>query len=127
MTKRTAKTKSTGVPKAIASGEDGLPPRDPQREEGVETKVRKQTARPPRFKVILFNDDFTPMEFVVHILESFFSMPREKAIRVMLQVHTEGSGVCGTYSREIAETKVAQVNDYSRENNHPLLCTMDYA
>ena len=67
------------------------------------------------------------MEFVVHVLEEFFSMNRELAVRVMLKVHTEGKGVCGTYSREIAETKVAQVNDYSRENQHPLLCVMEYA
>ena len=88
---------------------------------------RPKVKRPPLYKVILLNDDYTPMEFVVHILEHFFSMTREKAVRVMLQVHTEGRGVCGTYSREIAETKVAQVNDYSRENQHPLLCTMEYA
>jgi len=75
---------------------------------------------------LLLNDDFTPMEFVVHVLEQFFGMDREKAVRVMLLVHTEGKGVCGTYSREIAETKVAQVNDYSRENQHPLLCVMEY-
>ena len=67
------------------------------------------------------------MEFVVHVLEEFFNMNRELAVRVMLKVHTEGKGVCGTYSREIAETKVAQVNDYSRENQHPLLCVMEYA
>ena len=75
----------------------------------------------------MLNDDFTPMEFVVHVLESFFSMDREKAVRVMLQVHTQGKGVCGVFSREIAETKVSQVNDYARENNHPLLCTMERA
>ncbi len=90
-------------------------------------EAKPKLKRPPLYKVILLNDDYTPMEFVVHILEHFFSMTREKAVRVMLQVHTEGRGVCGTYSREIAETKVAQVNDYSRENQHPLLCTMEYA
>jgi ATP-dependent Clp protease adaptor protein ClpS len=97
-------------------------------DEGVAVEEAKpKVKRPPLYKVILLNDDYTPMEFVVHILERFFSMTREKAVRVMLQVHTEGRGVCGTYSREIAETKVAQVNDYSRENHHPLLCTMEYA
>ena len=97
-------------------------------DEGVAVEEAKpKVKRPPLYKVILLNDDYTPMEFVVHILERFFSMTREKAVRVMLQVHTEGRGVCGTYSREIAETKVAQVNDYSRENQHPLLCTMEYA
>lgn len=83
--------------------------------------------RPPLYNVVLLNDDYTPMEFVVNILEYFFLLSREKAIRVMLQVHTEGKGVCGTYSHEIAETKVANVNDYSRENQHPLVCVMEYA
>ncbi|MDX2315624.1 MAG: ATP-dependent Clp protease adapter ClpS [Gammaproteobacteria bacterium] len=83
--------------------------------------------RPPLYKVMILNDDYTPMEFVVHILEYFFGMDREKAVRVMLQVHTQGSGVCGVYSREIAETKVSQVNDHARDNNHPLLCTMEFA
>lgn len=88
---------------------------------------RPKLKRPPKYRVILINDDYTPMEFVVHILEQFFGMSREKAVRVMLTVHTQGKGVCGVFSREIAETKVALVNDYSRENNHPLLCTMEYA
>ena len=83
--------------------------------------------RPPLYKVILINDDYTPMEFVVHILESFFSIDRENATRIMLEVHTRGKGVCGIFTHEIAETKVAQVNNYSRENNHPLLCTMEKA
>ncbi|MCB1742533.1 MAG: ATP-dependent Clp protease adapter ClpS [Gammaproteobacteria bacterium] len=83
--------------------------------------------RPPLYSVILLNDDYTPMEFVVHVLEQFFSMDRETAVRVMLQIHTQGKGVCGIFSREIAETKVAQVNAYSQENKHPLLCTMERA
>ncbi len=83
--------------------------------------------RPPLYKVILINDDYTPMEFVVHILESFFTIDRENATRIMLEVHTRGKGVCGIFTHEIAETKVAQVNNYSRENNHPLLCTMEKA
>ena len=77
------------------------------------------------YVVILLNDDFTPMEFVVHILEKFFRKDREMATQIMFQVHTQGRGACGTYVREIAETKVAQVNEYSRSNNHPLLCTME--
>ena len=98
------------------------------RDDGLAVEEAKpKLKRPPLYSVVLLNDDYTPMEFVVHVLERFFSMERERAVRVMLQVHTQGKGVCGVYSREIAETKVAQVNDYSRENNHPLLCTMEYA
>ncbi|MFT5426140.1 MAG: ATP-dependent Clp protease adaptor protein ClpS [Gammaproteobacteria bacterium] len=80
---------------------------------------------PSLYKVILNNDDYTPMDFVIQILELFFSMDSENAARIMLDVHTNGKGVCGVFSREIAETKVAQVNNYSRENQHPLLCTME--
>ena len=81
--------------------------------------------RPSMYRVVLMNDDYTPMEFVVHILEQFFSMAREKATQVMLAVHTQGKGVCGVYTRDIAETKAALVNDYSRENQHPLLCEVE--
>jgi ATP-dependent Clp protease adaptor protein ClpS len=88
---------------------------------------RPKLKKPPMYKVVLLNDDFTPMEFVVHVLERFFAMDRAKATRVMLHVHTQGKGLCGTYVREIAETKVAQVNEYSRSNNHPLLCSMEAA
>ena len=83
--------------------------------------------KPPLYKVIIFNDDYTPMDFVVFVIQQFFGMDMEKATRIMLQVHTQGHGVCGVFTREIAETKVAQVNEYSRKNNHPLLCTMDKA
>ena len=93
----------------------------------VVEQAKPKLKRPPLYNVILLNDDYTPMEFVVHILEYFFNMDRETAVRVMLQVHTQGKGVCGQYTREIAETKVAQVNDCSRENNHPLMCTMEPA
>jgi len=82
---------------------------------------------PPLYKVILLNDDYTPMEFVVQVLETFFRMDREKATQVMLHVHTRGIGVCGVFTREIAETKVTQVNEYSRDHHHPLLCTMEEA
>ena len=85
------------------------------------------TKQPSLYKVILVNDDFTPMEFVVHILELFFSIDRENATRIMLEVHTNGKGICGLFTREIAETKVSLVNDYSQENQHPLLCTMEKA
>ena len=81
--------------------------------------------RPPLFKVVLINDDYTPMEFVVEVLETFFRMNREQATHVMLTVHTRGKGVCGIYTRDIAETKAAQVNQYARENEHPLLCEIE--
>ncbi len=88
-------------------------------------EAKPKLKRPSLYKVILNNDDYTPMEFVVQILEGFFSMNVENATRIMLDVHKRGKGVCGCFSREIAETKVAQVNNYSRENQHPLLCTME--
>lgn len=81
--------------------------------------------RPPMYKVILMNDDYTPMEFVVHILESFFAMNREKATQIMLVVHSEGSAVVGIFPRDIAETKSEQVNMYAQENNHPLMSTVE--
>lgn len=86
---------------------------------------RPELKKPPLFKVILLNDDYTPMEFVVEVLEVFFRMNREQATRVMLAVHTKGKGVCGIYTRDIAETKAAQVNQYARENQHPLLCEIE--
>lgn len=88
---------------------------------------RPKLKRPPMYKVVLLNDDYTPMDFVVEVLETFFSMDRAKATQVMLHVHTRGKGVCGVFSREIAETKVAQVNEFSRSHQHPLLCTMEEA
>jgi len=101
---------------------------DSHSDEGLAVQEAKpKLKKPPMYKVVLLNDDFTPMEFVVHVLEKFFRMDREKAMRIMLHVHTQGRGLCGVYNREIAETKVAQVNDYSRSNNHPLLCTMETA
>jgi len=101
---------------------------DNRNDEGLALKEAKpKLKRPPLFKVILINDDYTPMEFVVHVLEIFFSRDRETATRIMLEVHTRGKGVCGIYTHEIAETKVSQVNSYSRENQHPLLCTMEKA
>lgn len=81
--------------------------------------------RPSMYRVMLLNDDYTPMDFVVEILEVFFSMSREKATHVMLTVHVHGKAVCGIYTRDIAETKAAQVNQYARENQHPLLCEIE--
>ena len=89
--------------------------------------AKPRLKRPPLYKVVLSNDDYTPMEFVVHVLEHFFRMDKEKATRVMLHVHTRGMGVCGVFTKDVAETKVAQVNDHARANQHPLLCTLEEA
>ena len=91
----------------------------------VPEEAESRLKRPPLFRVILLNDDYTPMEFVVDVLESIFGMDRTTATRVMLEVHTRGKGVCGVFTFEIAETKVAQVTTYSQQHQHPLLCTME--
>lgn len=88
---------------------------------------RPETARPPLYSVMLLNDDYTPMDFVIEVLTRFFALDLERATQVMLHVHTRGRGVCGVFTREIAESKVAQVNEYSRMHQHPLLCTMEKA
>jgi len=93
----------------------------------VVEESRPEVAEPKRYMVILVNDDFTPMEFVVLILKQFFNLDEEAATRIMLNVHTKGKGVCGIYSKDIAETKVIMVNEFARENEHPLLCTMEQA
>ena len=90
-------------------------------------EARPKLKRPPLYKVVLVNDDYTPMDFVIEVLEKFFTMEREKATQVMLHVHTKGKGICGVFSRDVAETKVAQVNDYSRQHQHPLLCDLEEA
>ena len=90
-------------------------------------EAKPKLKKPPLYKVVLLNDDYTPMDFVVSVLELFFSKPRDQATRIMLQVHTQGKGVCGIFSREIAETKVHQVNSFARENQHPLMCTLEPA
>ena len=88
-------------------------------------EVRPKLKRPPLFRVVLINDEYTPMEFVVEILESVFGMERPRATRVMLEVHTKGKGICGLYNYEIAETKVAQVMGIAQQQQHPLMCTME--
>lgn len=98
------------------------------RDEGLAVQeARPELKQPPLYKVILLNDDYTPMEFVVEVLEMFFAMDRSRATQIMLHVHTRGKGVCGVFSRDIAETKVEQVNRYSRQHQHPLLCDMEPA
>ena len=93
----------------------------------VVEESRPEVARPPLYQVVLLNDDYTPMDFVVVVLETFFNMNRELATQVMLHVHTRGKGVCGVFTREVAETKVTQVNEFSRAHQHPLLCTLEKA
>ena len=88
-------------------------------------EARPKLKQPPLYRVLLINDDFTPMEFVVDILETIFGMERTRATQVMLEVHTKGKGVCGVYNFEIAETKVAQVMGLAQQHQHPLLCTME--
>src|SRR5438093_10792567 len=86
---------------------------------------RAQLKRPPLFKVILLNDDYTPLEFVVSVVQRFFAMPRQKATQVMLKVHREGMGICGIYPKDVATTKVEQVRGYARKHQHPLQCVME--
>ncbi len=92
---------------------------------GIVTKTRPKTKKPSLYRVLLLNDDFTPMEFVTHVLQKYFNKSREEAERVMLHVHQKGVGICGVYTYEVAETKVTQVMDFSRKNSHPLQCTME--
>ena len=99
----------------------------PDRDDGdlAVAPAKPKLKRPPLYRVILLNDDYTPMEFVVYVLEQFFSMGREKATQVMLAVHTQGKGVCGIYPQDIAETKASQVNQSARDSGHPLLCEVE--
>lgn len=103
---------------------------DPHEQGGtgvVVEKARPKTRQPPLYRVVLHNDDYTPMEFVVEVLLQYFSVTHEQAVQIMLMVHTRGKGVAGTYARQIAETKVALVNKHARAHQHPLLCTMEQA
>jgi len=108
------------------------PPDGPRRDDGdgesktgIVTKTRPKTKKPNLYKVLLLNDDFTPMEFVVLVLQRFFNKGQEDATRIMLHVHHKGVGICGVYTYEVAETKVTQVMDFSRQHGHPLQCTME--
>lgn len=92
---------------------------------GVVVKARPKTRKPAMYKVLMLNDDYTPMEFVVHVLERFFQKNRDEATQIMLHVHRRGVGVCGVFTYEVAETKVTQVMDLARQNQHPLQCTIE--
>ena len=98
---------------------------DDDLEHGVALKSRTKTKKPSMYKVLMLNDDYTPMEFVVHVLESFFSKSHEEATRIMLHVHQKGVGVCGVYTYEVAETKVNQTMDLAQQHQHPLQCTIE--
>lgn len=114
-------------PPSGMSGGDEDDDRDADGRDGasVVTRIRQKTKKPSLYKVLLLNDDYTPMEFVVHVLERFFNKGREDATRIMLHVHQKGVGVCGVYTYEVAETKVTQVMDFARQHQHPLQCTME--
>ncbi len=120
---------------AAGAGDDGSGGQDDGRtgvtdgddQVGLATRTRTRTKRPSPYKVLMLNDDYTPMEFVVLVLKRFFRMDLEQATRVMLHVHQRGVGVCGIFPYEVAETKVNQVMDFARENQHPLQCTLEKA
>lgn len=107
--------------------EDGGKDAGGQGQVGVATKTRAKPKKPSQYKVLMLNDDYTPMEFVVLVLKRFFGMDLEQATRVMLHVHQRGVGVCGIFTYEVAETKVNQVMDFARQNQHPLQCTLEKA
>ena len=115
----------TGTRLMRMAGKNGSKGGDDEGKTGLITKTRPKTKKPSLYKVLLLNHDYTPMEFVVHVLERFFNKGREDATRIMLHVHHKGVGICGVYTYEVAETKVAQVMDFSRQNQHPLQCTME--
>ena len=118
--------------KVLAAGSDTDKPDggdtdDGDAQVGLATKTRTKPKKPSQYKVLLLNDDYTPMEFVVMVLKRFFGMDLEQATRVMLHVHQKGVGVCGIFPYEVAETKVNQVMDFARQNQHPLQCTLEKA
>jgi ATP-dependent Clp protease adaptor protein ClpS len=123
MHRRFESTQQQPTPITAAEGdkrEDGGGPAT-----GVVVKPRPKTKKPAMYKVLMLNDDYTPMEFVVHVLERFFQKSRDEATRIMMHVHRRGVGVCGVYTYEVAETKVTQVMDLARQNQHPLQCTIE--
>lgn len=117
MNKRQERAGQVGGKEDLESGQSG--------QSLVVEEAQPQVKKPPLYQVVLLNDDYTPMEFVVDVLERIFALDRTRATRIMLEVHTRGKGVCGVFTFEIAETKVAQVMTYARQHQHPLLCTME--
>jgi ATP-dependent Clp protease adaptor protein ClpS len=112
-------------PRLAKEGEGGGDGGDSKIESGTVTKTRPKTKRPSLYRVLLLNDDYTPMEFVVLVLQDVFNKPRDEAMRIMLHVHQKGVGECGVYPFEVAETKVTRVMDTARKNQHPLQCVME--
>jgi ATP-dependent Clp protease adaptor protein ClpS len=127
----TAATGSAAICTPVVAAGDGSGDRDADQDgegqAGVATKTRAKPKKPSQYKVLMLNDDYTPMEFVVMVLKRFFGMDLEQATRVMLHVHQKGVGVCGIFPYEVAETKVNQVMDFARQNQHPLQCTLEKA
>ena len=109
----------------LASDENGDNGVDDEQQSGLLTKTKPKTKKPSMYKVLMLNDDYTPMEFVVYVLERFFSKNREEATQIMLHVHRRGVGICGVYTYDVAETKVNQVMDLARKEQHPLQCTLE--
>lgn len=123
---KTSLPNRTAAPVNTAGGGDDEGTRGSDGQGGLATVTEKpKLAKPPLFKVILLNDDYTPMEFVVHVLQKFFAYDLEKATRIMLTVHTEGAATVGIFTRDVAETKCDQVNQYAQENHHPLKSTIE--
>jgi ATP-dependent Clp protease adaptor protein ClpS len=114
-----------GPPQPPARRDDGNNNDEGEGRSGALTLTRTRTKKPSMYKVLMLNDDYTPMEFVVHVLERFFHKNRDEATRIMLHVHQRGVGICGVYTYEVAETKVTQTVDYARKNQHPLQCTLE--
>ncbi len=122
-----ANTAHLAVPAIFAADGEDKDGDDSEGEVGIATKTKAKPKKPSQYKVLLLNDDYTPMEFVVMVLKRFFGMNLEEATRVMLHVHQKGVGVCGIFPYEVAETKVNQVMDYAKQNQHPLQCTLEKA
>lgn len=127
MTLSAVRTDSRAIRPRCAGEDDSSGSGEGQGQAGVATRTRAKPKKPSQFKVLMLNDDYTPMEFVVMVLKRFFGMDLEQATRVMLHVHQKGVGVCGIFPYEIAETKVNQVMDFARQNQHPLQCTLEKA
>ena len=109
----------------IGAGQNNDQDNEDELERGIAVKSRPKTKKPSMYKVLMLNDDYTPMEFVIYVLESFFSMSHDEATQVMLHVHQKGVGICGVFTYEIAETKVNQTMDLAQKNEHPLQCTIE--